>query len=71
MAKFSVEISETYVKIINVEAQTEQKAILQAMEKYWSGDIAVGKEVASVAFVMHKSPKIYLSKAQSEQAPPF
>jgi hypothetical protein len=64
MAEFSVEISEAFVKVINIEAQTEQKAILQAMEEYHSGKITTEKDMKSITFSICKPPKIYISKAQ-------
>jgi hypothetical protein len=66
MTEFSVEVSETFVRVINIEALTEHDAIVQAMEKYAHGEVTpINKDVTNVAFAISKPPKIYISKARS------
>jgi hypothetical protein len=67
MTEFSVKVSETFVRVINVEALTEHEAIAKVMEKYKNGDVTTNKDVAnvtSVTFAISKPPKFYISKAQ-------
>jgi hypothetical protein len=64
MGRFNVEISETFIKVVSIEALSEREAIGQAMEQYQKGEVLVPHEgAADVRFAITRPPAIYIPKA--------